>query len=164
MPFQSTVYSTQAVGKPGTIARQNPLTRIPMIAEGTAVFAGGFVFEGTNPELQIIGPSADTASKTTADIAGVCVFEKCQMALRGGDNGDGLATLNVNPGEECATVKRGYVYVLSATASVHGQSVYVNTTTGEIQTGTSAPENFIDTGWKVQTGNAAGQTCEIYNI
>ena len=45
MPFQSTVYSTQAVGKPGTIARQNPLTRIPMIAEGTAVFAGGFILK-----------------------------------------------------------------------------------------------------------------------
>ena len=160
MPFQSNVYINQALGKPGTIARLNPIDKIPVVAEGTAVFAGGFVFEGTDPERQVVGASDATASVTA--VAGVAVFEKFQMALRAAND---IASLNINPGEELAKVRKGYVYIQSSTASVHGQKVFVNTTTGVISTGTGdAPSGSIDTGWTVETGNAAGETCEIYNI
>lgn len=155
MAFQNSIYLTQGLGKPGTIARLNPLEIIPVVAEGDAVYAGGFVFAGTDPETQVIGPSADTADKTAADILGVAVFEKMQL----GTTFD--ASLQIRAGETLAFARRGYVYVTSTTASVNGQSVYVNPTTGEIQTATAAPEGLLDTGWVVETGNAAGQPCEI---
>ena len=81
MAFQNSIYTTQGLGKPGTIARLNPLEAIPVVAEGDNVFAGGFVFVGTDPETQVIGPSADTAAKTADDVAGVAVFEKYQIGL-----------------------------------------------------------------------------------
>lgn len=154
MAFQSTIYSTQALGKPGTVARLNPLDKVPVVAEANVV-AGGFLFAGTNPELQVIGASEATELKTAADIVGVAVFEKMQW------NASGQPTLNINNGEELAKVRSGYVYVLSSTESVHGQKVFVNPGTGVISTAASAPEGTIDTGWVVETGNAAGQVCEI---
>ena len=74
MAFQNQVYINQALGKPGTIARLNPIDKIPVVAEGANVTAGGFVFEGTDPEVQVIGCSTATASKNAADVAGVFVF------------------------------------------------------------------------------------------
>lgn len=177
MAFQNQVYINQALGKPGTIARLNPIDKIPVVAEGTAVTAGGFVFEGTDPEVQVIGPSSETSSKTAADIAGVFVFEKYQLMLRSVSD---MNSLVVNEGEEGTKVRKGYVYVTPTTASIHGQNVIVNATTGEIKTAkvtytttvsgssletTSDIESgFLDTGWLVETGNAANQPCEIYKI
>lgn len=167
--MQSQVYINQALGKAGTIARENPIDKIPVVAEGSAVVAGGFVFEGTDPERQVIGCSASTSSKTAADIAGVAVFERYQLALAAANS------MKINEGSELAKVRRGYVYVISSTASVHGYHVCLNPATGDIKAanvtvsdGTGAvtgiPEGYIDTGWIVETGNAAGQPCEIYKI
>lgn len=152
MAFQSTIYSSQALGKAGTIARLNPIDKIPVVAEKDVV-AGGFVFEGTNPELQVIGCSSETAEATK--VAGVAVFEKYQWAATSG------ASLNINDGEELALVRSGYVYVISSTAATHGQKVLLNPATGVISTGSAAGEDTIDTGWVVETGNAAGEVCEI---
>lgn len=172
--MQSTIYSKLALGKPGTIARLEPTEKIPVIAEGDAVYAGGFVFEGTDPERQVIGPSAETASKTS--VAGVAVFEQFQPAFAGLT---GLNSLKLNEGENLALVRKGYVYVTPSTASTHGQNVIVNVTTGAIKTATvtyttsadletgavtttsDIESGFIDTGWVVETGNASGQVCEI---
>lgn len=162
MSFQSTIYSTQALGKQGTVSRLNPLVKIPVVAEGNAVVAGGFVLEGTNPETQVIGLSASTSSATA--VAGVAVFEKMQPAINGLN---GLNGVQLNEGEELAKVIKGYVYVKPTTASAHGQVVGVDPATGEIQTANDAASlasGFIDTGWKVETGAAAGQVCEIFNI
>lgn len=175
--MQSQVYINQALGKAGTIARLNPLDKIPVVAEGSAVVAGGFVFEGTDKEHQVIGCSASTSSKTMADIAGVAVFERYQLGASVSSN------MVIHEGEELAKVRKGYVYVVSATQSTHGQSVCVNPSTGEIKTATvtytstantstgaitttasGIPDSCIDTGWFVETGNAAGQPCEIYKI
>lgn len=152
MAFQSTIYSSQALGKAGTIARLNPIDKIPVVAEKDVV-AGGFVFEGTNPELQVIGCSAETAEATK--VAGVAVFEKYQWAATSG------ASLNINDGEELALVRSGYVYVISSTAATHGQKVLLDPATGVISTGSAAGDGTIDTGWVVETGNAAGEVCEI---
>lgn len=162
MSFQSTIYSTQALGKQGTVSRLNPLVKIPVVAEGNAVVAGGFVLEGTNPETQVIGLSASTSSATA--VAGVAVFEKMQPAINGLN---GLNGVQLNEGEELAKVIKGYVYVKPTTASTHGQVVGVDPATGEIQTANDAASlasGFIDTGWVVETGAAAGQVCEIFNI
>lgn len=172
--MQSQVYINQALGQPGTISRENPCDKIPVVAEGSAVVAGGFVFEGTAPEIQVIGCSADTASKTAADIAGVAVLEGFQLAL------GNVTGMTINEGHELAKVRKGYVYVVSNTASVHDQNVIVNPSTGVIETqnitytttvsGSSLEttsnikSGFIDTGWLVETGGAAGQVCEIYKI
>nr|DAT09079.1 MAG TPA: hypothetical protein [Caudoviricetes sp.] len=172
--MQSQVYINQALGQPGTISRENPCDKIPVVAEGSAVVAGGFVFEGTDPEIQVIGCSADTASKTAADIAGVAVLEGFQLAL------GNVTGMTINEGHELAKVRKGYVYVVSNTASVHDQNVIVNPSTGVIETqnitytttvsGSSLEttsdikSGFIDTGWLVETGGAAGQVCEIYKI
>lgn len=162
MSFQSTIYSTQALGKQGTVSRLNPLVKIPVVAEGNDVIAGGFVLEGTNPQTQVIGLSAATSSATA--VAGVAVFEKMQPAINGLN---GLNGVKLNEGEELAKVLKGYVYVKPTTASSHGQVVGVDPATGEIQTANDAASlasGFIDTGWKVETGAAAGQVCEIFNI
>lgn len=160
MAFQSTINSQMALGKPGTIARVNPVTSIPALAEGDAVVAGAFVFAGTDPESQVRGASADTAAAT--EVAGLCVFEKFQAALGGLVN---LNSLNINEGEEVAVLKRGYAYIAAATVAAHGDKVFVNTTTGEVTFGTGdASEGTIDTLWRVETGAQAGQVCEIYRI
>lgn len=172
--MQNQVYINQALGQPGTIARLNPCDKIPVVAEGSAVVAGGFVFEGTDPETQVIGCSSATASKTAADVAGVAVLEGFQLAL---GNVTGMA---INEGHELAKVRKGYVYVVSNTAATHGQNVIVNPSTGVIETQTitytqsvagstvtttsDIKSGFIDTGWLVETGGDAGAVCEIYKI
>ena len=155
MAFQSTIYSSQALGKPGTIARLENLNKVPRVAEKNVV-AGQFVFDGTNPELQVVGASSDTAALTA--VVGIAVFEKMQW------NASGAPTLNINDGEELALVRSGYVYVKSTTASTYGQVVGMDPATGDIKTAASAgalAAGYIDTGWVVETGNAAGEVCEI---
>ncbi|MCH5201906.1 MAG: hypothetical protein J1F17_01740 [Oscillospiraceae bacterium] len=153
MAFQSQVFIEQALGKPGTISRANPVTKLPMVAEGNAVYAGGFVFAGTNPELQVQGASASTSAQTAVE--GFVVFERYQAPLNMNDS------LLVNEGEEVAVVKKGYCYAISTTTATKGQKVLVDTTTGVITTGDSASGGAIDTGWVVVTGGAANQVCEI---
>ena len=136
MSFQSSVNIEQALGQPGTVSRLNPMTKLPMLAEGNAVKAGGFCFAGTNPELQVKGVNASATA-----VEGFVVFERYQAALGGfGDN------LNINEGEEVAVVKKGFCYAISTTQAVKGQKVLVNPTTGVIATGASAGEGQIDTG------------------
>ena len=80
---------------------------------------------------------------------------------------NGLNGVKLNEGEELAKVIKGYVYVVSATAATHGQVVGVDPADGTIKTANDAaslPSGYIDTGWKVETGAAAGQVCEIFNI
>ena len=162
MAFQSTIYTKQALGKPGTISRLNPCDKIPVIAEGNDVVAGGFVLEGTDPETQVIGLSATTSSATA--VAGLAVYEQFQVMLNGVS---GLNSTKINAGENLVKLRKGYAYVISSTASTHGQVVGVDPATGTIETANDAASlssGYIDTGWKVETGNAANQVCEIYNI
>ena len=156
MSFQSSVNIEQALGLPGTVSRLNPMTKLPMLAEGNAVKAGGFCFAGTNPELQVKGVDASATA-----VEGFVVFERYQAALGGIS---ARANLNINEGEEVAVVKKGFCYAISTTQAVKGQKVLVNPTTGAIATGASAGEGQIDTGWEVVTGAAANQVCEIANI
>lgn len=162
MAFQSTIYTKQALGKPGTISRLNPCVKIPVIAEGSAVVAGGFVLEGTNPETQVIGLSASTSSATA--VAGLAVYEQFQPAVAGLSN---LNSLKINEGENLVKLLKGYAFIVCPTASTHGQVVGVDPATGAIETADDAASltsGYIDTGWKVETGAAADQVCEIYNI
>lgn len=167
--MQNQVYIEQALGKAGLISRQNPVTKLPMVAEADVV-AGGFCFAGTDPEQQVVGLKTGATA-----VAGFVVFEKYQPALSGA--ADSMA---INDGEEVCVVKKGYCYAVSTTAAVKGQNVVVNPTTGAIQTlvitrtesvsgsaievTDNIPEGFIDTGWVVETGAAADRVCEICNI
>ncbi|MBQ6349818.1 MAG: hypothetical protein IJI42_02675 [Methanobrevibacter sp.] len=154
MAFQSQVYIEQALGQPGTISRDNPVTKLPMIAEGADVVAGGFAFAGTNAELQIVGKDADATT-----VEGFVVMERYQAPFTGIGN-----NLKVNEGEEVAIVKRGYCYAISSTAAVKGMGVFVDPATGVISTGnadSSEVEGLVDTGWKVVTGASANDVCEI---
>ena len=167
--MQNQVYIEQSLGKAGLISRQNPVTKLPMMAESDVV-AGGFCFAGTDSEVQVVGKKT---SATTVE--GFVVFEKYQPALSGA-----VDSMAINDGEEVCVVKKGYCYAVSSTPAVKGQNVVVNPTTGVIQTlvitrtesvsGSSIlvteniPEGFIDTGWIVETGAAANQVCEICNI
>ena len=49
--MQSQVYINQALGQPGTISRLNPIDKIPVVAEGDAVVAGGFVLDRKSTRL-----------------------------------------------------------------------------------------------------------------
>lgn len=156
MGFQSRVYSEQALGREGFIARNNPVTSLPMIAEGSAVVVGKFAFAGTNAEKQVVGASSATAEATA--VVGLVAYDRMQL------NMSGTSSLAINEGEEVRLVLKGFVYVRPTTASVKGNGVYMDPATGEIKTAGSAPSGFIDTGWKVETGASANQVCEIYNI
>ena len=123
MAFQQNVYINQALGQPGTVSRLNPLTKMPMISEGTAVKAGGFCFAGTNPEVQVKGVSNGATS-----VEGFVVFERFQAPI------NDLAGITINEGEEVAVVKKGYCFAIATTAASKGQHVVVNPATGEIQT------------------------------
>ena len=154
MAFQSQVYTEQALGKAGTISRLNPIVKEPMIAEGSDVVAGCFVFAGTNPELQVVGASANTVNATSVE--GFAVMERYQVNLTGT-----TGSMAVNEGEELAVIKKGYCYTYVTAQATRGDSVFVNTTTGAIATGANAGTGEIDTGWKVVTGCAANHVCEI---
>lgn len=173
MGFQSKAYINQALGKAGTVSRDNPLTKLPMIAEGDAVVAGGFCFEGTDTEHQVLGVKAGATA-----VAGLVVFPRYQVAAAGFAN-----SMKINEGEEVAVVKKGYCFVVSSTAAVKGNNVVVKPDDGTIQTlaltyetkadtstgavtttASNMPGGFIDTGWKVETGAEAGSACEIFNI
>lgn len=156
MGFQSSVYVDQALGKAGTVSRDNPLTKLPMIAEGSAVKAGAFCFAGTDAEHQVVGASSSTSSATA--VAGFVVFERYQANLAG------ASSMAINAGEEVAVVLKGFCYCVATTAATKGQKVFVNTTTGAIVTGTTAGTGEIDTGWVVMTGASANQVCEIANV
>lgn len=151
--MQNQVYIEQALGKPGQISRQNPATKLPMVAESDVV-AGGFCFAGTDPEVQVVGKKTGATA-----IEGLAVFEKYQPALNGT-----LDSLDINDGEEVCVLKKGYCYVISTTAATKWQKVFVNPSDGVISTGDEATEGTIDTGWVVETGGAANQVCEICNI
>lgn len=173
MSFQKKAYINQALGKAGNVSRDNPLTKLPMIAEGDAVVAGGFCYEGTDTEHQVLGVKSGATS-----VAGFVVFPRYQVAVANFAN-----TMKINEGEEVAVVKKGYCFAVSSTAAVKGNNVVVKPADGTIQTlaltyatkadtssgvvtttASNMPEGFIDTGWKVETGAEAGATCEIYNI
>lgn len=151
MSFQKQVYIEQPLGQAGTISRDNPITKLPMVVEGSDVVAGGFAFAGTNAELQIVGLDADATA-----VEGFVVMERYQAPLGGIGN-----NLKINEGEEVAVVKKGYCYAVSTTAATKGQKVLVSPATGVITTGSSAGEGQIDTGWVVVTGASANDVCEI---
>lgn len=151
MAFQSSANIDLALGKPGTISRDNPIVKLPYIAEGSDVKAGAFVFAGTDAELQVKGLDANATA-----VKGLAIMERYQAPLAGIGN-----SLAVNEGEEIAVVKRGYAYVVSTTNATVDQKVLVNSTTGIITTGANAGAGEIDTGWVVVTGAAANHVCEI---
>ena len=155
MTLQNTVYTEQALGREGFIARNNPVVSLPMVAESDVV-AGKFAFYGTDPEKQVIGASASTSSKTAVD--GLIVYNWMQVNMAGSPS------LDINNGEEVRLVFKGFAYVRPTTASVKGYKVCMDPATGEIQTASSVPSGFIDTGWTVETGASANQVCEIKNI
>ena len=127
MAFQNQVYINQALGQPGTISRLNPCTKMPMIAEGTAVKAGGFCFAGTNAEAQVKGISVGATA-----VEGFVVFERFQAPL------NELSGLKINEGEEVAVVKKGYCYAIATTSATRKQVVGVDPASGEIRTADSA--------------------------
>lgn len=154
MGFQTQVYTQQALGKPGTISRNNPVTKLPMIAEGDKVRAGGFCFAGTDKETQVVG-----IDSTATSVAGFVVFERYQAPITD------LSGMTVNEGAEVEVVLRGFCYAVSTTESKKGEKVLVDKTTGTISTSSEEPtDNDIDTGWVVVTGAAANQACEIARI
>lgn len=153
MAFQSQVYIQQALGKAGTISRDNPVTKLPMIAEGNEVRAGGFCFAGTNKEVQVKGVDANAK-----EVAGLVVFERYQAPMTE------LNGTLINEGSEVAVVLRGFAYVISTTEATKGQKVLVDKTNGTITTGDNAEGNNLDTGWVVVSGAVANQVCEIARI
>ena len=154
MSFQSSVNIEQALGQAGTVSRLNPLTKLPMLAEGSDVKAGSFCFAGTDAEKQVVGIDADATA-----VEGFVVFERYQAPLGGYTN-----SLAITEGSEVAVVKKGYCYAISTTQATKGQKVLVVLATGAIKTGSSAGSGELDTGWVVETGASANQVCEICNI
>lgn len=157
--FQSQVYTTMALGQPGTISRDNPIVKLPYVAEGVDVVAGGFAFAGTDPEKQIMGIKDGATA-----VEGFVVVERYQAPIYGINGDDGYNSLKVNEGEEVAVVKKGYVYAVSTTEAAKGQKVLVNPATGVITTANEAGEGTIDTGFVVVTGGDANSVCEIANV
>lgn len=151
MAFQSSANIDLALGKPGTISRDNPIVKLPYVAEGSDVKAGAFVFAGTDAEKQVIGLDANATA-----VAGLAIMERYQAPMAGMNN-----SLVINEGEEVAVVKKGFAYIVSTTAANHADKVLVNATTGVITTAANTSAGVIDTGWSVVTSAAANHVCEI---
>ncbi len=150
MAFQKSVNLYPALGVPGTLSRLNPVTKLPKFA-GKDVKAGGFCFsDGKGGNLTVYG----TNDNATA-VEGFVIMERFQANLTGTD------TLAINAGEEIAVVKKGFCYAVLTNYANPNDKVLVDKTTGEIKTGESASDNYIDTGWIVITGGEAGKTVEI---
>lgn len=156
MTFQSKVNIDLALGKAGTISRDNPVTKLPMLAEGNQVTAGGFCFAGTDAETHVVG-----VKEGATEVAGFVVFERYQAPLQGI-----VDAMDINEGDEVAVVLKGFCFAKSTTAAVKGQKVLVDPATGAITTADAVEDDAaeLDTGWVVITGAAAGDVCEIAKL
>lgn len=120
--MQSQAYITPALGKAGTISRLNPVPQhFPVVAEGSNVVAGKFLFAGTDAEKQVKGLGVANQAPV-----GLAIFEKYQPDLGG-------STLAINEGEQLACLVRGCAYIIAPSAATKGLHVAVNPTTGAIE-------------------------------
>lgn len=164
--FPDTVQKFPAKGVPGDKATLNPFvyTDRNYVAGDDAVTVGNFVWD-------------DPANPVPADYHGSGI-------LKALSNGTGLplgivernlsyvnydllngGTLVVPELAPLNTVKRGDMYVLSATAAIKGQKVFATLLDGSVQTGAAGATiaGAIETHWEVAEGGAAGELITISN-
>lgn len=153
--MQTVINSFQPRFTPGLINPNIACLPVPRITEDENCKAGGFAFEGSNPETQAVGFKAGA---TVDNIIGVIARVPFQ-SYNGGYNSIYLK------GTDVTIVVKGNICVTATNTPAYKDKVFVNSTTGEIQTGTGdAPANFIDTGWRVTQTESCNNTVEISNI
>ena len=128
--MQERAYLTQALGKVGMVSRQNPIPQsLPAIVEGNNVFAGNFVFAGTNSN-QVKGTA--TAGTTPE---GVAIFNGLQVSLTAGN------TLKINEGETIQKLISGCCYIPNnGLAPNYLDYVLVDPTTGKVNCSASSSQ------------------------
>ncbi len=155
MTFQNKVNLSQVKYFDGDITRDNPINILPFFAEDENCIAGKFVFAGTNPTTQVKG-----IDQSATSIVGIVK----RLGFQSNIGGSNINSLSYNKGSELTIVLTGFIAIRPSNKSKHNDEVYVNPTTGEIQTGTTKPENFIETGFRVFEPNGANELCEIYKL
>lgn len=150
--MQKTINSIQPRFIKGMANPNIPYIPLARFAEDENCEAGCFAFEGTDPEVQVVG------TKTGATKV-VGIILRTPFQTYNGEYNDiykkGAQLTVLDNGNACVEVTNNPSY---------GDKVFVNPTTKEIQTGTgSAPSDFIDTGFVVTATKDCGKTIEISN-
>lgn len=154
--MQTKIFEKQSIWLPGDVNKQVPCYPVTMNATDDKCRAGAFAFEGADPETQAVSTSA---SATSQNIVGV-IKRAPYLTYNGAYN-------DIYPqGAELTVITRGSVTVRVSNDNVnYKDKVFVNNTTGEVQTGSGeAPSGFIDTGWKVSFVKDCANIVEISNI
>lgn len=127
--LQEKAYMTQGMGKIGMISRQNPIPQhLPVFAEGD-IYAGRFVFLGTQAN-QVVGTAL---AGTTPE--GVAIFENLQLAI------NNLNGTLINDGEVLAKLIKGCCYIPNDGLSPsYGDHILIDPTTGDINCSASTSQ------------------------
>lgn len=154
MTVQMTVGLEQAIGLPGQKA-----TPLQFIYPAVTPISKGIVTVGNFVWLQTNGRDAITAG------SGVPLGIVERVIQYHDFDASRAATLEVSDKTPLTVGIRGDYWVKTTTAATVGQSVYANTTTGAIATGTAGTSvsGATETPWKVLTAGAAGEMIKISN-
>lgn len=153
--MQTTVNYTQPAGLKGQINPDVPNLFIPRYTEDENCEAGKFVFEGTDAESQVLGLKEGATLDKIVGIAQRVPFQSYN-----GSYGDKYIQ-----GKDVTILIKGNIFVTPSNAAAYKDYVFVNPTTGEIQTGTDdSKEGFLKTSWRVTRTKQCGDTVEISNI
>lgn len=153
MPLQSQVYTSVAIGVPGSRADANTFDYYSQsLTAETDIIAGTFVWLGTDPELDAnYGGTGAPIGLVERNI----VYPNYDVLSEG--------TLTIAKDETLTIATRGAFYVTSTTAATVGQAVFALTTNGGVATGDTGADvaGAVETGWTVVTAGAAGETIII---
>lgn len=153
--MQTTVNYTQPSGLPGQVNPDVPNLFVPRCTEDENCEAGKFVFEGTDGENQVLGLKEGATLDKIVGIAKRTPFQSYN-----GSYGDKYIQ-----GKDITILVKGNIYVTPSNAATYKDYVFVNPTTGEIQTGIDdSKEGFLKTSWRVSRTKDCGNTIEISNI
>lgn len=155
MTLQTQVQTDVAIGVPGARADLSPFDYHPqtMQAEG-AVFAGSFVWLGTDAETQARASGSGTP---LGFVERALVYPSFEALSEG--------TLEIADGQSMNVAVRGAFYAITKTDATVGQSVFADTADGSVLTGASGTSvsGAVETGWKAVTAGSAGETIIISN-
>lgn len=153
--MQTHVNSLQPRFVEGMVNPQIPFLPLARYTEDDGCQAGRFVFEGSNPERTVVSTKSDA---TVDNLVGVLVRTPFQSYS--GQYNDIYAN-----GSSVTVLARGNVCVTASNVPAYKDKVFVNPSTGEIQTGSgNTPEGFLDSGYRVSQTINCGNVVEISNI
>ena len=163
MGFPKNSRATQALGRAGTRASDNPVRYAPgcpAAGEG-GVIAGLFGWKTPAVETNDIYNPDTYLNKGTGAPAGIISAETVQSYIDMGED----ATMEIAEGSGVMVAETGDFFMITKTAATVGQKVFANMETGEGYTASagSTVANAFETDWPGSRAGAADGTIIISN-